>query len=201
MAFSDFKKISDVQEQYNITYTETPFINVERFNPTEQFIQELEFNRQYIDIFTSEAARCETIIFPVLREIYQHYVEHYALWIQRGIFYDALLNGTPDYFVATRSQLGKTVVGKPLVIVVEAKKSDFEQGWGQCLSELYAIQQMNEIIDLTVYGMVTDAKLWEFGKLQGSLFVKNRHNLALDDLGQLLGALSFVFQSACGQLA
>ncbi len=123
------------------------------------------------------------------------------MWIQRGIFYDTTLNGIPDYFVATRSKLGKTVVGKPLVIVVEAKKSDFEQVWGQCLAELYAIQQLNEVADLTVYGIVTDAKLWEFGKLQGHLFVKNRHNLALDDLGQLFGALSFVFQAACGQVA
>ena len=29
-------------------------------------------------------------------------------------------------------------VGSPLIICVEAKKNDFEQGWGQCLAELVA---------------------------------------------------------------
>jgi hypothetical protein len=38
--------------------------------------------------------------------------------------------------------LGKTVLEAPMVIVVEAKKNDFEQGWGQCLAELAASQKL-----------------------------------------------------------
>jgi len=196
MAFSDFKRISDVQEKYNIEYSEEPFIKAQPINPPEPFTQDFEFNRQYIDIFTSEASRCETIIFPIIREAYRKYSEKYALWIQRSISYDSTLNGTPDYLISTRSKLGKTVVGKPLVMLVEAKKNDFDQGWGQCLSELYAAQQINQDDKLEVYGIVTDAKLWEFGKLQGSLFTQNTYAISLDELSKLFGTLSVIFQAA-----
>jgi hypothetical protein len=40
---------------------------------------------------------------------------------------------------ATKSELGKKVLESPLLAVVEAKKNDFEQGWGQCLAESVVI--------------------------------------------------------------
>ena len=47
-----------------------------------------------------------------------------------------------DSFISTRSELGKLVVGTPLIMLVEAKKNDFEIGWGQCLAELVAAQKI-----------------------------------------------------------
>jgi len=47
---------------------------------------------------------------------------------KKFILYDEILSGTPDYLISTRSELGKRVVGTPLIILVEAKKNDFEQG-------------------------------------------------------------------------
>ena len=54
MAFSDFKTISEVQEKFRIKYTSNDFFSVEAQNPSEQFLQELEFSRRYIDVFGSE---------------------------------------------------------------------------------------------------------------------------------------------------
>lgn len=131
MAFSDFKAIPDVQEKFCIKHVENDFMKVEdTTSPSEQFLQELEFSRQHINIFASEGARCETIIYPILREVYKGYADNYSLWIKKSLVYDEMLSGTPDYFIATRSELGMLVVGKPLIILVEAKKNDFEQGWG-----------------------------------------------------------------------
>ena len=57
MAFSDFKTIPEVQERFGIRYSENDFFSVEApLNPSEQFLQELEFTRQHINIFGSEAA-------------------------------------------------------------------------------------------------------------------------------------------------
>ena len=39
---------------------------------------------------------------------------------------------------------GKTVLGTPIIVVVEAKRNDFIEGWGQCLAELVAIQRIND---------------------------------------------------------
>ena len=195
MAFSDFKTISEVQEKFGIKYASNNFFDVEANNPSEQFLQELEFSRQHIDAFGSEGSRCEVIIFPILREVYKNYAENYRLWVKKSITYDETLSGTPDYFIATRSELGMTVVGTPLVILVEAKKNDFEQGWGQCLAELVAAQKINNDADFPVYGVVTDGKLWEFGQLVGDTFIQNRTNFTIDNLPSLFGAMNFVFGS------
>ena len=196
MAFSDFKTIPEVQERFGIRYSENDFFLVEApLNPSEQFLQELEFTRQHINIFGSEAARCEAVIFPVLREVYKGYADHYALWIKESIAYNETLSGTPDYLISTKAELGKLIVGKPLIILVEAKKNDFEQGWGQCLAELVAAQKINDDSDFPVYGVVTDGKLWEFGQLVGDTFIQNRTNFTIDNLPTLFGAMNAVFKA------
>ena len=197
MAFSDFKTIPEVQEKFRITYAENDFFAIEEplICPSEQFLKEFEFCRRYIDVFASEAARCEAIIFPILKEIYKPYADDYALWIKKAMSYDEILNGTPDYFISTRSELGMLSVGTPLIILVEAKKNDFEQGWGQCLAELVAAQKINEDTDFPVYGIVTDATLWQFGQLVGDAFTQNRTNFSLDNLPILFGAVDSVFKA------
>lgn len=197
MAFSDFKTIPDVQEKFRIRHVENDFIETQHTaDPSEQFLQELEFSRQYIDVFASEAARCEAVIFPVLREVYKGYAEHYALWIKKPIAYDDILNGTPDYFVSTRSELGKLVVGTPLIMLVEAKKNDFEQGWGQCLAELVAAQKINEDVEHPVYGIVSDGTWWQIGHLVNETFTQNRTSFSVDNLPVLFGAIDSVFKAA-----
>ena len=197
MAFSDFKAISEVLEKFRIVYTEKDFFTVEvPLNPSEQFLQDFEFCRQHIDVFASEAARCEVIIFPILKEIYKRYADTYALWIQKPITYDEILNGTPDYLISTKSELGRPVVGTPLILLAEAKKNDFEQGWGQCLAELVAAQKINDDPEFPVYGVVSDGISWQFGCLIGDVFTQNRTNFGVDNLPMLFGAINAVFKAA-----
>ena len=196
MAFSDFKKISEVQETFDIIYAEEDFVKVQEAEPSEQFLQDFEWTRQNLNVFVSEASRCEAVIFPVLKENYKAYADNYELWIGTSITYDETLNGTPDYLISTRSRLGKTVVGKPLIILVEAKRNDFDRGWGQCLAELVVAQKMNNDADFPVYGIVTDGNLWQFGRLVGDTFAQNRADFTLANLPMLFGAVKAVFKAA-----
>ena len=196
MAFSDFKKLSEVQEQFRIKYMTSDLFQIEAANPPEQFLQEFQFTIQNINVFSSEASRCEAIMFPVLREVYKAYADNYALWIREPIIYDEILSGTPDYLIATKSELGMTVVGTPLIILVEAKKNDFEQGWGQCLAELVAAQKINDAPDVPVYGIVSDGERWQFGKLVDDGFTQNRTTFSIDNLPILFGAIHAVFKAA-----
>ncbi len=197
MAFSDFKTIPDVQERFGIRHVENDFIEPKNgTSPSEQFLQEFDFNREYIDVLTSEGARCEAIIFPVLREVYKGYAENYALWIKKPISYDDVLSGTPDYFISTRSELGKLVVGTPLIMLVEAKKNDFEVGWGQCLAELVAAQKINEDTEHPVFGIVSDGTFWQIGHLVGETSTQNRTSFIVDNLPVLFGAIDSVFKAA-----
>ena len=196
MAFSDFKKISEVQEKFRIRYSANDFFEVKDAKPSEQFLQDFEFSMQHINVFSSEASRCEAVIFPILREVYKRYTDSIALWIKEPITYDETLNGTPDYLISTKSELGITVVGTPLIMLVEAKKNDFEQGWGQCLSELVAAQKINDDPSFPVYGIVIDGTLWEFGRLVNDTFTRNRTNFTLANLPILFGAVDSVFKEA-----
>jgi hypothetical protein len=194
MSFNKFKSIPQVQQKYAIKYLENNFIRPTVFELSPYFLAELNFNLANLDAFASEAARCEIIIFPILREVYKHYAEQFALWVQKTITVDAELTGAPDYLISKKSAYGKLYLESPLVAVVEAKKNDFEQGWGQCLAELVAAQKLNDNSDFPVYGIVTDGKTWEFGCLQSDVFTKNSKSYSLDDLADLSGSLDFMFK-------
>lgn len=195
MAFSDYKNIGQVQKEFGIRYTEASFIQAEPLPPSAAFQAEFAFNRENIDIFTSEAARTDLVITPILREVYKGFYDRYSFWIQKTIAYNEKLVGAPDYIIATRSALGKTVLELPLVIVVEAKKNDFEQGWGQCLAELVAAQKLNNNPQRPVYGIVTDGELWKFGVLVDDTFTSNPEGYTVSNLPELFGALHFIFMA------
>jgi hypothetical protein len=192
MSFSDFKTIGEVQKKYSIKYKEENFITSSEIALSESFVADLLFYRENMDVFSSEASRCEIIISPILREIYKQCYTKLSFWVQKSIAYDDTLCGTPDYIFSEKSVLGKTVLEKPIVIVVEAKKNDFEQGWGQCLAELIASQKINGDLEQPVYGIVTDGNLWQFGKLEKDCFYKNTEGFMIDKLNSLCGALTYL---------
>lgn len=192
MSFSQFKTIADVQTAYNIRYVEQPFIKTINIPVPQSLTEEFQFNQENIDIFASEAARSELIISPLLRAVYKNHSQDYSFWIQKSITFDEVLSGTPDYLFSKRSALGKTVLETPILIVVEAKKNDFEQGWGQCLAELVASQKINNDPQKPVYGIVTDGNLWQFGNLYTDLFTKDNQNYTIDKIQILYGALEYL---------
>ena len=198
MAFRDYKHISQVQQEFQITAYEENFLEAQAKEPPAQFLAEFSFNQQYFDLYASEASRTELIILPLLREVYKAYVQQYELWVQKALNYDAQLRGTPDYLLATRSELGKRVLAMPLLIVVEAKRNDFEEGWGQCLAELVAAQRVNNDPQRPVYGIVTDGKRWEFGKLRQNIFIQNNEAYHVEQLAMLFGALHRLFSISTG---
>lgn len=159
------------------------------------FEEELEFNLREFVFAESEAAVCEAIVFPILREVYRSYGDKLTLWSHKVLIYDAKLSGIPNYILAKRSPLGKQVFERPFLVAVEAKKDDFVEGWGQYLAEMLAMQKINEPSETqTIFGIVSNGKLWEFGKLEGNLFTQNIAAYTLVELERLLGAIAYVFR-------
>ncbi|MCK4493710.1 MAG: hypothetical protein KAU26_06615 [Methylococcales bacterium] len=81
MSFSKFQNIPEVQQKYAIKYEENNFMTLQATTITTSFQTEFDFNLENMDVFASEAARCEIIIFPILREVYKSYIAQLALWI------------------------------------------------------------------------------------------------------------------------
>ncbi len=199
MAFSDYKNLAQVQEEFQIRYEEKNFVSELPIDIPESFILELDFNLSNLDAFSSEAARCELILFPVLREIYKNYYQTTALWIQKNFGFNPKLSGTCDYLLSQKSELGKTILGFPLLMLIEAKRNDFEQGWGQCLAELVAADYLNRH-QRRVYGIVSDGKLWEFGYLDQKVFTKNITSYTITNFQQLFYALNHLFTLATADI-
>lgn len=121
------------------------------------------------------------------------YKDKFVLWSHQPLNFDDRLSGVPNYILAKRSPLGKFVFDRPYFIIVEAKKDNFTEGWEQYLAEMVAVQKINGDLKQSVFGVVTNGKFWEFGRLTDTLFTKNIKTYSIQALNQLFAALNYVF--------
>ncbi|MBU7585006.1 MAG: hypothetical protein KAF91_19215 [Nostoc sp. TH1S01] len=201
MPFSNYKSISAVAKEFQIKYVRDNFIVEMEFPISEAFRQEIDliFNEGVFD--NSEIAICENIIYPVLKEVWKYYRSKFLIWSHQTLIYDQNLCGVPDYILAKRSPLGTVVFDKPYFILVEAKKeSDFTEGWGQCLAEMLAVQRINNEPENTIFGIVTNGAMWQFGKLDLDIFTQNKTFYTIQGLEQLFAAVNYVFKQCELQL-
>ena len=196
MSFNAYKNISDVIQIFPVHYQEKDFIQELFFSINVAFRQRLELILTEGVVFNSEYAICENIISPILIEVWQSYKEQLLVWSHQPLNYDEQLSGIPDYMVAKRSPKGKIVFEEPYLIVVEAKKDNFEEGWGQCLAELITAQKLNENTKTEIFGIVSNGKFWEFGRLLENSFEKNIKLYTISTLEELFAAVNYVFQKS-----
>ncbi|MFN6000754.1 MAG: hypothetical protein ACK471_05155, partial [Dolichospermum sp.] len=165
MAFSNYKSISSVIKKFQIKYVQSNFMLEVEFPAKESFKEELDllFTDGVID--NSEDAICENLIYPVLKEVWKPYRSKLTLWSHEALAYDEDLSGIPDYTVAQRNSLSTIVFDKPYFLIVEAKQDKFEEGWSQCLAEMIAVQRINDDFVSDIFGIVSNGKIWQFGKL------------------------------------
>ncbi len=198
MAFSNFS-LQELARTYEVSVGIAPFIHASPYSVNEYFANDLAFVRQNMDVRVSEAAICEFMIAPVLKEIWKAYSDTFLMWSHVSFGREQPLIGMPDYYFSWRSPLG-LVPDQPYLIVAEAKKDDFEAGWGQCLAAMLAAQKMNGQTTWTVYGCVSNGSLWNFGKLKGRVFTQETQQFVITDLPQLFGALDYIFARAKEQV-
>jgi hypothetical protein len=200
MAFTNYKSIADVLRSFPLNYQEQDFIQDLGFGCDDYFVSRLNTIVQEGIVFNSEYAICENIISPILTEVWRSYMQQFLVWSHQPLNYDENLSGVPDYVVAQRSSRGKVMLEKPYIILVEAKKDNFEEGWGQCLAEMLAAQKINDDLTKKLFGVVSNGKLWEFGVLEAEIFTKNRKYYVLENLVELMGAVNFLFAESAAQL-
>jgi hypothetical protein len=200
MAFSSYKMIGEVLKEFQITYTEANFMGEIEFKISDYFREDLALVMQEGVINNSEFAICENLIYPVLKEVWKCYYSNFVLWSHQSLTYDQNLSGFPEYILAKRSPLGKVVFDKPYFLLVEAKQDKFEEGWAQCIAELLAAQRLNESLKITIFGIVSNGDHWQFGKLENTLFTRNKTFYTIQELDKLFAAVNYVFKQCEIQL-
>jgi hypothetical protein len=196
MAFNDFKTLEDVLKKYNISYHRNALQGVKTRKSPTLLKREIKFNLEEMPYDSSEAYICETMIFPIMREVWKTYKDDFMLWSHRSIVVNSELSGTPDYMIAKRSKQGMIFLETPYIAVVEAKKDDFTGGWGQCGLEMYVLQQLNNDQNIAVYGIVSNGDSWEFAALRDKGFTKFSQEYKIQELDSIFALICHMLESS-----
>ena len=195
MAFpKTYKTLGDVLLAYKIYHQRGDYKLTHKCIAPRQWVKEFRFNLREIPYKESKTFIREVIIFPVLRLAWKPFSPYLTLWGHKAISADETLSGIPDYIIAKRSNLGSIVFDSPYVAVVEAKMDDFTGGWAQCALEMLAIQKINNVPDLPVYGIVTNGETWQFAQLNGSNFIEFQQSYTFDNINAIISSLSSMFE-------
>ncbi len=189
----------EVLEKFNLTYHQEPFINLEptaKVKITSWFKEEIEFALKNRGTDDKESFMTEFVVVPCLREVWKRHPKlnlfsHPQIKTDDGIV-------VPDYLVSPKPAHGYKRLGKPLLLTVEAKDEDFDQGWTQAIFEAVICQKINGTPDIPIWCIVTTGDTWQFGKLFRDNFYKHPYSVSLNNLGQLLAILDELFNQ-CDQ--
>ena len=102
---------------------------------------------------TSEAARRETIIAPILLEVSRHANAKFR--IEFFLEISKTLRGSLDYLMLAEQGL----------LVIEAKNADLTRGFTQLAAEMIALDSWSEAKTNVLYGAVSAGNIWQFGVL------------------------------------
>lgn len=192
MAFGDYKTLGEAMSAFQVTATVAEFVNPRPFSISDYFRAALQARLKKIPVSCSEWAVCENLLYPVLWEVAKEYADELVIWSHITLYQGSDLLGVPDYLIAKRSPLGTEVLGPPIAMIMEAKRNDFDWGWGQCLAAMCAAQTLNGDSERIIYGGVSDGFVWRFGKLQGKTLSRHPQPYDISRLDELLGALNHV---------
>ena len=109
---------------------------------------------------------------------------------------DKGLKGECD-FILSKAQPSPTLRA-PLIVIVEAKKNDIEEGLPQCAAQMVAARLFNEQHHdplPTVWGCVTTGEAWQFLRLRNQELVVDAGRYYITEVSTVLGILVSVMNA------
>jgi hypothetical protein len=199
-SFSPFKELADSLLYFGISSIKADILSVEeKWVVPADLAEDIRFNLIETTYNISEAAICEAIIYPIIREIWKAFRDRLSLWSHKSLSKKAKDSGIPDYIISKRSPLGKEVMDLPILVMIEAKKDDFDGGWAQCVAQLHLAQTLSKN-DFRIYGIVSNGDVWQFGYLEGTILTQHIAPISIENLSKLYNTLYFIFEECVRQL-
>jgi hypothetical protein len=196
MSFKDYTSLNKVKEHF-------PYLIISReiFIPTEINQFEIEpYLKKQINLGiksykSNEAFADKFLIAPVLNCVWLKH-EKLNIWTETYIKADENLQGRPDYMVSPLDKNQYEILSLPIVVLVKAKQENFTAGWGQCLAEMLACQKLNKYVDIIIYGIVATGQVWEFGKLEKNVFIREQVSYSISNTQQTMNIINYIFDKA-----
>ena len=196
MAYNKFT-IHQVRKQFEIQVTEASnlFAHVTPVAPSEMLRTLLTRDIPLAEAIGTEKAKSEFIVAPILAELRARTEQRISLFsgIEFNIDESQGLTGRCDYIISL-SPLQFSLTA-PVLMMVEAKNDNINEGLGQCMAEMIAAQRFNQQESnppRTIYGCVTTGSVWRFLQLQEKQIWIDDKQYFIDDLEQVLGILFHV---------
>jgi hypothetical protein len=196
MAYSAFTLPESLQ-QFGLRRLALPdlFAGVQPVAPSPALAQHLAENTAYALNLNTEKARSELLIMPILMDIRRQ--KNYQISIHSGADFSVApeqgLSGYCDYLVSASAEA--LFLESPVLAVVEAKKENIREGYGQCIAEMVATRIFNERAQTSreiIYGAVTTGDVWSFLILQNTNVTIEEGFRYLDNIENILGALMHI---------
>ncbi|MEH1925692.1 hypothetical protein [Nostoc sp.] len=193
MAYSDFKLL-EVIDSFGLVIHESSglFANVQEQECSDLLSTILRENVDLAVAISSEKARSEMIISPILLEIRRKF--NYEISFFSGVDFTVDsqrgLNGFCDFILSLSSE--QLLVRSPVIVLVESKNENLRSGLAQCIAEMVAAQLFNEKSGnqiKAIYGAVTIGTIWQFLKLESNVVSIDLSEYYIKDIKRILGIL------------
>jgi len=141
----------------------------------------------------TEKARSEMIIAPILIEMKKQSSDNFSLFsgVEFEVESEQGLAGYCDFILSRSPE--QLFVTAPVVMLVEAKKENINNGLGQCVAEMVAAQRFNQREQnsiTTIYGVVMTGTNWKFLRLQDQHVEIDLQEYYVSEIEQILGILN-----------
>ncbi len=199
MSYSQFT-LATVKKTFELTVVEeiNIFTNVPALRHSNYLAETLEYNVPLALGSNTEKARSEMIITPILIEARKQLDASFNLF--SGVEFDVEpekgLTGYCDFILSRSAE--KLFVSAPVIMLVEAKNENINNGLGQCIAEMVAAQLFNQREQNTIntiYGVVTTGTNWKFLRLINHQIEIDLKEYYLPEIDQILGILKFGVQN------
>ncbi len=197
MSYSNYT-LDLASRTFNLTVeAQRLFDRVEPVEPSPWLRETLEKGRSLA--WLTEKARSEFIVAPILltcRDLMDQSIQIYS-GVRLDVDPERGLTGECDFVLGQAPSA--LMLQAPLLIVVEAKKNDIEEGMGQCAAQMVAARLFNECrrhAVPVVYGCVTTGEAWQFLKLLDSHLLTDAERYYIDRVDMILGILLAILKTS-----
>jgi hypothetical protein len=200
MSYSQFS-FSQVKSNFQLHIIEGScfFPNpIPTIQPSQTLISILEDVPWAIAVDT-EKARSEAIISPVLLEIRRIFKHKISVFSGEEFNVDPSLGltGVCDFLISCSPE--QLAIEAPVIVLVEAKKSDLKGGVGQCIAEMIAAQRFNHQNNQNsskLYGCITTGTQWRFLQLDGQTVTIDLCDYPLLPVENILGFFNWMINES-----
>ncbi len=198
MAYSDFKTLEQVHEELGLVIqgASNCYRHIQPVQLTEWFVKTMDLAYTKAIRINTESARQALIVDNVLIELEQHVAISFFLESTFNVDSEKGLTGNPDGIISKSTN--QLYITSPVVVLVEAKKSDLGNALPQCLAGMEAARIFNERREnpvSPVYGVVTDGVLWQFVSLENNIATIDSRLYPLEGGSMIVGILKFCVEN------